>query len=232
MSEYKLEKVFPVIKSIIREINQINDKWADRDSIKDKLLMNKSLNAYIHEIKNLKRDDEWIAGNMVDWFSAHFTKGTNFMEEYRKEFEKKRVEKINSKGIKRKIWAYKVLTTNIPEEIDASEINPYNEGAATKIYVNKYERNKKARDECISYHGYDCKVCGFNFKSIYSPIGEKFIHVHHLMPISKIRKEYEVNPITDLIPVCPNCHAMLHDKNPPLTIEELKKIILRNKVIK
>ena len=49
--------------------------------------------------------------------------------------------------------------------------------------------------------------------------------MHHLTPISTIGKEYELNVDTDLVPVCPNCHYMLHRKNPPYTIEELKEII-------
>ena len=42
--------------------------------------------------------------------------------------------------------------------------------------------------------------------------------------ISDIGKEYEVDPIKDLIPVCPNCHAMIHSKRPAFTIEEIKEI--------
>lgn len=51
-----------------------------------------------------------------------------------------------------------------------------------------------------------------------------FIHVHHINQISDIGKEYEVDPIKDLIPVCPNCHAMIHSKRPAFTIEEIKEI--------
>jgi 5-methylcytosine-specific restriction protein A len=58
---------------------------------------------------------------------------------------------------------------------------------------------------------------------MYGEIGKGFIHVHHLKPVSEINGEYEVDPIEHLVPVCPNCHAMLHSQHPPLTIEELKK---------
>ena len=57
---------------------------------------------------------------------------------------------------------------------------------------------------------------------MHGEIGKNFIHVHHLTPISTIGKEYELNVDTDLVPVCPNCHYMLHRKDPPYTIEELK----------
>lgn len=58
---------------------------------------------------------------------------------------------------------------------------------------------------------------------IYGEIGNGFIHVHHLVPLSAIKENYHLDPINDLIPVCPNCHAMLHRQNPPLTPEELKQ---------
>lgn len=104
------------------------------------------------------------------------------------------------------------------------------EGALMKVNVNKYERNQKARRECVAKKGYQCLVCGCDFEATYGEIGKNFIHVHHLTPISTIGKEYELNVDTDLAPVCPNCHYMLHRKNPPYTIEELKEILAKQKV--
>ncbi|MGJ9460473.1 HNH endonuclease [Oceanobacillus sp. CF4.6] len=99
------------------------------------------------------------------------------------------------------------------------------EGATKTISVNLYERNPLARQTCIEHYGFTCSICEFNFYETYGEIGEGFIHVHHIVEISQIGKEYEVNPITDLRPVCPNCHAMLHKRNPPYSIDELKEIL-------
>ncbi|WP_102305387.1 HNH endonuclease [Vibrio cyclitrophicus] len=99
------------------------------------------------------------------------------------------------------------------------------EGAPLAVKVNRFERNLKAREVCISHHGASCKVCDLNFVQTYGKLGAGFIHVHHIVPISEICKEYEVDPVNDLVPVCPNCHAMLHRKTPPLTVEKLKKVI-------
>lgn len=96
------------------------------------------------------------------------------------------------------------------------------EGALITVKANKYERNQKARRECVAKKGYQCLVCGKDFEATYGEIGKNFIHVHHLTPISSIGKEYQLNVDTDLVPVCPNCHYMLHRKDPPYTIEELK----------
>ena len=69
-------------------------------------------------------------------------------------------------------------------------------------------------------------MCGFDFEKKYGIIGQGFIHVHHIVDISTIGDEYEVDYIKDLNPVCPNCHAMLHKKKPAYKIEELKLIIM------
>lgn len=88
----------------------------------------------------------------------------------------------------------------------------YYEGAVYKITVNKYERSSIARQRCIEYNGKKCLVCGIDFEKKYGKLGKDFIHIHHVIPLNKIGKEYVVNYKKDLIPVCPNCHAMLHRK--------------------
>ena len=103
------------------------------------------------------------------------------------------------------------------------------EGAKKEIIVNRYERNREAREKCIAAHGCKCAACGMDFEKVYGEIGRGFIHVHHLVPLSSIGVEYELDPINDLIPVCPNCHAMLHRHDPPLMVEELRNTIMGNK---
>ncbi|WMJ71641.1 HNH endonuclease [Cytophagaceae bacterium ABcell3] len=116
----------------------------------------------------------------------------------------------------------------LPEEISSNGDSVLTEGAKRSITVNAYERNSKARLMCIRHFGSTCQVCDFNFESVYGQIGKDYIHVHHLVKVADIGEEYEVNPITDLRPVCPNCHAMLHKKEPPYSIDELKDIISNN----
>jgi 5-methylcytosine-specific restriction protein A len=97
-----------------------------------------------------------------------------------------------------------------PETIDSpSEIF---EGIKKQVSVNKYERSSIARAKCIEAHGHSCKICQFNFEEQYGNLGKEFIHVHHITPIHSIGKSYKIDYANDLIPVCPNCHAMLHRK--------------------
>lgn len=114
---------------------------------------------------------------------------------------------------------------NFSGEFDDEEESLFSEGAKKTVVVNKYERSPQARKACLEKHGYKCKVCEFSFLEKYGEIGKGFIHVHHIKPIAAIAKDYKVNAEDDLVPVCPNCHAMLHTKTPPLSIEELRVIL-------
>jgi predicted HNH restriction endonuclease len=96
----------------------------------------------------------------------------------------------------------------LPEEV--GEPQSLVEGALRQITVNAYERNPVARQKCLAAHGTTCCICGFNFGAVYGPEAEGYIHVHHLRALSEAGGEYEVDPVEDLRPVCPNCHAVLH----------------------
>jgi hypothetical protein len=111
----------------------------------------------------------------------------------------------------------------IAEEIVAPE--NYQEGAKHSIIVNAYERNLQAREACIKHFGAKCSVCGFKFGDHYGDLFKDYIHVHHLISLSQIGEKYTLNPITDLRPVCPNCHAIIHKKDPPYRIDEVKEFI-------
>lgn len=99
------------------------------------------------------------------------------------------------------------------------------EGARKLVTVNRYERSHSNRRKCLEEHGTACSVCEIDFGIAYGSIGQGFIHVHHVTPVSKMGADYEVNPAVDLVPVCPNCHAMLHrGVSEPRSIDELRAL--------
>lgn len=99
------------------------------------------------------------------------------------------------------------------------------EGATVQQTIDRRERNKQAREECIALKGCRCMVCGFDFGAVYGPVGRNYIEVHHLKPISQTDDEHEIS-MDDLMPLCANCHAMAHRRSPePFTPEELKAMI-------
>jgi hypothetical protein len=114
----------------------------------------------------------------------------------------------------------------LPEEI-AGATTPLVEGAVTRVMVNAYERNAEARRRCIEHHGTDCCICGFSFGAMYGEVANGYIHIHHLRPLSEINAKYVVDPVEDLRPVCPNCHAVLHRRVPAYSIEEVRLFMNR-----
>jgi 5-methylcytosine-specific restriction protein A len=115
------------------------------------------------------------------------------------------------------------------EDLESAEIELYEprvEGAAVTYYGRRYERDPINRKRAIEFHGLSCKVCGFNFEEVYGERGKDFIEVHHIKPLSTLEKEIVVDPEQDLVPVCANCHRMIHRrKDNILTVDELKALI-------
>ena len=100
------------------------------------------------------------------------------------------------------------------------------EGARTTVTVNAHECNAAARATCIARHGVSCSVCDMNFPETYGPVGRGFIHVHHLIrSLASVGTEYEVDPVADLGPVCPNCHATLHRGEPMHPIGDVRAML-------
>lgn len=118
------------------------------------------------------------------------------------------------------------------DEILNSDQGEYYEGDYKSVKVNRYERDPKIKGKVIeSYNdndvdprnGYKCHVCGFDFEDAYGALGRDFIEVHHLVPLSKRKGKHKVNPAEDLVPLCANCHAMIHRMDDP-DYDELRKM--------
>lgn len=120
---------------------------------------------------------------------------------------------------------HQVENNILAEELESPAI--YTEGAKKTVIVNAYERSAKARLECIRVHGTVCKCCDFDFEKVYGELGKGFIHIRHINPLYAQDRNYTVNPATDLIPLCPNCHAMIHRMD---TVDENSVKFLREKI--
>jgi 5-methylcytosine-specific restriction protein A len=121
---------------------------------------------------------------------------------------------------------YKQILHPLPEELDGEK---FPEGARKRISINAYERDPRARASCIAHYGSRCSVCKKNLADIYGDFVAGLIHVHHIKPLSKTSGGYEVDPIQDLRPICPNCHAVVHANTPPLSIEQVRRMIAKRR---
>ncbi|MBB6402800.1 HNH endonuclease [Arthrobacter sp. AZCC_0090] len=102
----------------------------------------------------------------------------------------------------------------------------YPDGAVSRVEMNRYERSPEARRICLAFHGTSCAACSFSFEITYGDIGKDFMHVHHVVPASQLGDGYRLDPVADLVPLCPNCHAMAHQGvSTPRTVAELRRAI-------
>lgn len=99
------------------------------------------------------------------------------------------------------------------------------EGAKQRIEVNRYERDRRNRAAALAIHGYVCKACDTDLSSIYGTTAAGLIEIHHLTPVSKLSEGYCLDPASDLVPLCPNCHRVAHRRDPPFTPEELRAMV-------
>lgn len=172
------------------------------------------LNPYTEDILDRSELDRGVLSEM-HWNSQ--SSGVRIPNNVARELERKWTQFLHSKGD-----PYKTVS-----EEELADQATFMEGASRRVTMNVYERNPEAREECLRHYGHDCSICGFNFSNSFGKIGANFIHVHHLKPLSQIGQSYKLNPITDMRPVCPNCHAMIHKKTPAYSIEEIRKIMKR-----
>ena len=108
------------------------------------------------------------------------------------------------------------------EDIEVGE-----EGSAKRILVNRYERDPKNRQSAIKQHGIRCFGCRMEMAEVYGEIAKGYIHIHHVKPISAMQA---ARPnINDLVPLCPNCHAVVHLEKPPMPINKLKQLIQQHR---
>ena len=126
------------------------------------------------------------------------------------------------------------LEDYMPEDSDyplPDEALPIHEGREYESRGIRYERDRDARNQCIEYYkSLDngvcrCQACGMSFEEVYGEKAKGYIEVHHIVPLSERGGDYVVNPIKDLIPLCPNCHAMVHYG---FSLEEIRLLITRD----
>lgn len=137
------------------------------------------------------------------------------------------VRKLKSNPRVKKNLVAVIETHPSPEpQSDTEASTTHTEGARKEMAMERAYRNRDARNECIRIWGAQCQVCGMRFKDYYGDMpGEEFIEVHHLIPISTRDTEYQIDPTQELVPLCSNCHSMIHrGTNGPMSLDELRNI--------
>lgn len=169
---------------------------------------------------------ETIRNQFPNAYSHFLNKGDELLSEV----TKLRFEKVGSSSDTYLVELLSSIDSEVLiKDLESEEIElyePRTEGTLITYYGRRYERDPINRKRAIEFHGLSCKVCGFNFEEVYGERGKDFIEVHHIKPLSTLEQEAVINPERDLVPVCANCHRMIHRrKDNILTVDELKALV-------
>jgi hypothetical protein len=188
-------QVVPIVLDVIQDID-VGDAYIEMNELKELGEMNWSPQRGCAEIPNeiaLKLEQKW--SNLVgnSHLLAEITDGDQEFTEA----------------------ANELVLPGQPTEIGGLE------GGRRSVIVTRIERNSKNRKACLDRWGYQCRVCNFDFGRVFGDNAKDYIHVHHHNLVAT-SGEIIPDPINDMSPLCPNCHAVAHLKWPPHTIAELK----------
>ncbi|WP_156390437.1 HNH endonuclease [Rhizobium sp. Root1203] len=98
------------------------------------------------------------------------------------------------------------------------------EGGKKVVYGTRFERDPKLRNEAVRIHGTQCLACEMDLKSVYGEVANGFVHIHHRKPLSATGRTI-VNPKTDLVPLCPNCHSIAHLGNSLRSVNVIRALL-------
>ncbi len=125
------------------------------------------------------------------------------------------VEKLSTDDLKR-LGAMVTRATESDRRVEAIEGEAYKKETVFRRRNRALIQAKKANSD------YRCEVCRFSFQETYPNLGHEYIVAHHLKPIAVGRSR---TTLDDIALVCANCHAMLHTKQVPIPIRELRMLI-------
>jgi 5-methylcytosine-specific restriction protein A len=105
------------------------------------------------------------------------------------------------------------------------------EGMRQETTAASRTRSAANRLACLQLKGSRCLACGADLGHVYGAIGDGCIEVHHLERLADYSEPRRVNPATDLVPLCPNCHAIAHRASPPLGVDDLKRSLAEGSLL-
>lgn len=132
--------------------------------------------------------------------------------------------------LKNELLDYLESLVNQATSSDEFKYHLYDESKALVTSTKQIYRSQAAKAECIHVKGRHCNICGFDFEKVYGELGKDYIEVHHITPLGKLStaEGYEgTDPQKDLIPICSNCHSMIHRRKEPYHPNEIKVLLGR-----
>jgi hypothetical protein len=109
------------------------------------------------------------------------------------------------------------------------DLVPYAEGNPVLRTHLERERKSSLRAAALGYwtsrhQRLRCEACGFDFERTYGARGAGFIEFHHIEPLSG-KNGKRKRTARDLVPLCANCHRIIHRQSPILDLAALRRLL-------
>ncbi len=180
---------------------------------------------FSQKVRNLKSHDTLERMGAVIYDDGHWTiteKGEEYLDE-----GPKVLESLEWQGIKKE---------EITEDIEDFSKIIIEEGAVAWRKTEQRQRSATLKKKAIedfknkNENRLFCMACSFNFGETYGEWGEGFIEIHHLKPISTMDLEGDLvtleKALQKVVPLCSNCHRMVHrKKGKMLSLDDLKELL-------
>ncbi len=101
--------------------------------------------------------------------------------------------------------------------------------AVRRVLTNTYEQDPELRRTVLAHRGSACQACGLDMEQRYGTVARDLVQVHHVTPLGFVDGDYEIDPLSDLVPLCGSCHVVAHSRWPdPYSVEEIRLLLREN----
>lgn len=171
---------------------------------------------FSQKVRNLKSHDTLVRqGFAIDYDDGFkLTElGASYVQSHKDAIDYLLSDEFNYDDVK---VAFDGIATSVPV-LPLEEI--ITEGRLITRNVQTRERSSKLRMIAIEHFTHNniisCACCGFNFPTFYGiEYGKDCIEIHHIKPIFQYEgdtfEQVVENALRNLLPVCPNCHRVIH----------------------
>lgn len=180
------------------------------------ILQDRNDTYFSQKVRNLKSHDTLASKELATNEDKGFKitqKGRDFLMTHKESIDYILTESFNYEDIKGALDDIQERAEMLPLEEIISE------GKIITRNIKIRERSTRLRLKAIEYFTHNdeiyCDCCGFNFPHFYGEIyGKDCIEIHHIKPIFQYREDTLDQSIEkalqNLLPVCPNCHRIIH----------------------
>ncbi|MBQ0058302.1 MAG: HNH endonuclease [Bacteroidales bacterium] len=173
---------------------------------------------FSQKVRNLKSHDTLVRKNYATNYGEGFkitALGAAYVETHKNAIDYLLHDEFNYEDVKTAIMD--ITTRGNNRVIPIEEI--VSEGRIVTRNVQSRERSSRLRMIAIEHFTHNnmicCDCCGFNFPDYYGPnYGLDCIEIHHIKPIFQYQgdtfDQLVSNALQNLLPVCPNCHRVIH----------------------